>query len=371
MKLRTLLPISSAEAASKYRDFFSPRTPSSCFPSRYPLPHGDLSSSPPTPLVTSFAFKSPSRNEKPITDSRVVDMSSLISCFSRMAITSSNVRPETHVSHKDSLAPKIKETVPLSPPLYPVVAGIPDFSNEPCLLKATVSPAKANTTPRKRKIAGLPTRRTKAPTPCTINVSEPSIVATSPNNLTSHGPTRPTTKAGAPEMVPLEHPIVSPATCCGSPWHVRSNEKTSGASMPNSLTPTQRRLRRPRKGSSLPRATVPLSCQASIQIEFGWNTLSHRISRTPPLILDAPSYTDSPSPSSDELDTPPSTPSFSQSLCASDASTSSRSKSAILHLSPLLEEARLRSLEQGSVHVNFAKYDAGGTERPFTFTSVA
>lgn len=364
VKLQTLLPISSAEAASKYRDFFSPRTTSSCFPSRYPLPHSDQSSSPPTPLVTSFAFKSPSRNEKPITDSRAVDMSFLIGCFSRMAITSFNVRPETHVSHKDSWAPKTKETAFLSPPLSP---GIPGFSNEPCLPKATVSPAKASTTPRKRKIAGLPTRRTKAPTPSTINVSEPSIVATSPNNLTSHGSTRTTTKAGAPEVASLEHPIVSPTTCCGLLLHVRSTEK----SVPNSLALTQRRARRPRKGFSLPRAAVPSSCQASIQIQFGWNTVSHRISRTPPLISDASSYTDSSSPSSDELDTPPSTPSFSQSLCASDASTSSRSKSAIPRLSPLLEEARLRSPKQGSVHVNFAKYDAGGIERPFTFTSVA
>jgi hypothetical protein len=154
--------ISSKEITPKYRNFFS-STPSSCFPTRYPPLHGS-SSSPPIPIATSFTLRPLIHNDTLIANSHV-DVHSLTNCFTRMVVTGPNVYPEIHESRKASWTPSPK-SMPLSPLLTPVNAGTTSSAGEPWM-KTTVSSAKITTAPRKRKIAGLPTRRTKAPTSST------------------------------------------------------------------------------------------------------------------------------------------------------------------------------------------------------------
>jgi len=100
-------------------------------------------------------------------------------------------------------------------------------------------------------------------------------------------------------------------------------------------------------------------------------TLSYTVSRSPPLLSDATSYFDSPPTSSDELDTPPSTPPRSHVLLARTSTEglaiSSEFDGTVSHKEPL-GDAKLPNLVQRYKHLDFTKGGLGRDEQPLTFT---
>ncbi|KAF8274135.1 hypothetical protein EI94DRAFT_1794768 [Lactarius quietus] len=114
-------------------------------------------------------------------------------------------------------------------------------------------------------------------------------------------------------------------------------------------TPRQRKVHSLRK--TLPQSQTILKIKAQASGDGRRDLLTHA-SRSPPLVSDATSYFDSPPTSSDELDTPPSTPPSSHVLLAH------RQRKAWLSQSLLGYDTDVWISRKGS----------GQDEQPLTFT---
>jgi hypothetical protein len=133
---------------------------------------------------------------------------------------------------------------------------------------------------------------------------------------------------------------------------------------------------RQRKVHTLHHKTLPQSQtipqnQALTPLATAGKASSCAISRSPPLVSDATSYFDSPPTSSDELDTPPSTPPRLQVLLARSSTEglaiSSESDRIVSHEEPL-GDAKVPNPRQRYRRLDFTKGGLGRDEQPLTFT---
>jgi hypothetical protein len=189
----------------------------------------------------------------------------------------------------------------------PITANSP---KEPQLasIESIASPPKSTTTARRRKIAALPTRRGKTSAPPVFDSAGATSYPIPPPyervvtvTLSDHTPTSPQ----QPRLVSALPPLYTTEVPCFA--------------TPKSSTPRQRKVHTVRK--TLPQSqTIPQS-QSSKPLASAGETF-YNVPRSPPLVSDATSYFDSPPTSSDELDTPPSTPPSSHVLLASSSTES-------------------------------------------------
>ena len=303
------------------RDPFSREMSLTCFPIHYPPPPDEPISSPRMPLVTQFHCAASTNNEKPRAN-RCVDISSLATRFGRMSITTSEVGFRTQDNQKCIWAPRSKKPEPLSPLLSPVTAGVSDPSPKlPSPNTGTVLCAKSITAPRRRRIAALPTRHTKT---VTLDSSSPSanppVSAATSNKAMPHAPF-----SWVAEMTVTEttrnSSTSSPATVQnGLPSQVQFTTGTDILGSKPVVSEPRKRLPRPRprRVASQPQTTASQRRPSIHAVPSGQRTSHSTVSRTPSLVSDTSSCADS-FTSSDEFDTPPSTPPYSHGFTACNA----------------------------------------------------
>ena len=353
VKLSDLSPISSMEVTSSPLDPFSQPAPPTCFPVPYPPPpEHSLLCSPQRALATSFVPPVRPRNVRPLAGYGA-DVSSLIDPFSRMDLTplkTDSTSPKCDRMFGISGFNKIK-TVPPS--------NTANFLKGPQLasIESISSPPKLTTTARRRKIAALPTRRGKTSASPTPTVSD-LAGATSYSLLRAVEDTLPDhthTSQQKPRLLPTT-PLAYTAE---APY----------LATPKNPTIRQRRVHTLRK--TPPQIQPTSQIQTLKPLATAGDTFSYNISRSPSLISDAPSYFDSPPTSSDELDTPPSTPPSSHVLLASTSTESlaisSESDRIVSHKEPL-GDVKLPCLRQRYKRLDFTNGGLGRGEQPLTFT---
>ena len=335
---------------SNYYDPFSHVAPQTCFPVPYPPPPPE-SCLPRNTLPTSFISPTPSRVVRSLA-SHSLDMSTLTNLFERMNTTALEANARIPRSHKVSFVPDSDKTKLLPPFLSPSVA---DNSTKPHLtsVESIASPTKPTNTPRRRKIASLPTRRSKTSaclSPPRIDLAEATSYSTSRDVEET-----PSTHTHAKQLVPAlpsPYTYTAEAPCFATPKY---------------STPRQRRVHTLRKTIPRPQ-TVPQN--QTLNLTTAEET-SYNISRFPPVVSDATSYFDSPSTSSDELDTPPSTPPSSHVLLASTSTESlvisSESERIVSHKEPL-GDTKLLYQRLRYRRLDFTKGGLGRDEQPLTFT---
>ena len=356
IKLSTLSPISPT-ATSRSIDPFCQPAPPTCFPAPYPPPPEHSSShSPPRALATSFIPSAPPRNLRPLT-SYSSDVSSLTDLFSRMTVTAlktDSTNPSRHRTFEISEFNKMKPVPP------PFTANLP---KEPQLtsIESIVSPPKSTTTVRRRKIAALPTRRGK------------TLASTSPPLSDSAGATSypiPRPFDRVVEESPSDHiPTSPPKTRVMSTILSPYVAEAPYFATPKSSTPRQRKVHTLRK--TLPQSQAIPQDQLLKPLAMAGETFLYNASRSSPLVSDATSYFDSPPTSSDELDTPPSTPPSSLVLLARTSAESlaisSESDGIVAHKEPL-GDAKLPYPRQRYRRLDFTKGGLGRDDQPLTFT---
>ena len=343
VKLSELSPISSMEVTSSPLDPFSRSAPPTCFPVPYPPPpEYSLHCSPQRALATSFFPPVRPRNARPLA-SYGADVSSLTNLFSRMDLTplkTDSTSPKCHRMFGISGSNKIKPVPPSNTANFlkgPQLASIESIS----------SPPKLTTTARRRKIAALPTRRGKTSMSTVSDLagatsySIPRVVEETPPDHTHISQQKPCLVSTTPSPYTAEVPYL----------------KTPKISIPR-----QRKVHTLRKTLPQTQTLKPLAMAGEA---------SYNVSRSPPLVSDAPSYFDSPPTSSDELDTPPSTPPSSHVLLASTSTESlaftPEPDSIVSHKEPL-GNSKLPYPRQRYRRLDFMKGGLCRDEQPLTFT---
>jgi hypothetical protein len=366
-----------AEATAATCDLFRREAPSTSFPAYYPPPSSEPLSSFQRTFTVAFAPTSTIRNDEKQPAKRCANISSLISLFSRMTATIHEVGPELRGSCKGSWIPNSQKKVPLSPLLSPNSLDVSGPSNDHQPMTGSVSSATSAAAPRKRRIAALPKRHTEtldslftrsSPSPLP---SGSSLTVFYPSNATSHTSVELATKSAVTENA---HP-----DCVLSPPRISYVRSTSSVqTQAATLGPTSKSVvSKQRKSHPLPRransrsqpAPSPRQVSASPTLpELRVCASSRPVSRTPSLVSDT-SGIDS-SPSSDELDTPPSTPSSSSlALPTHCNNTLAFPAMSTLGKQSLGNAKPPRPREKG-IHIDFTKGRVGNDseERTFTFT---
>ncbi|KAH9049373.1 hypothetical protein EDB84DRAFT_1453682 [Lactarius hengduanensis] len=276
---------------------------------------------------------------------RSPDMSTLINLFGRMTTTTLETDSRIPRCHGVFHIPGSNRMKPSSPILSPGVAA---DSAKPRLVSVEpiASPTKPTNTPRRRKIASLPTRRGKTSAYPSHSVFDSA--GTTPHPIIPRPTER--VKTRLVSTLPLLYTVE--ASCVATP-------KPS--------TPRQRKVHA-LYHKALPRSHIVPQNQALAPLATAGDTFSHTVSRSPPLVSDATLF-DSPPTSSDELDTPPSTPPRSRVLLArtEGLAISSESDEILSHKEPL-GNAKLPNSRQRCTHLDFTKGVWGRTEQPLTFT---
>ena len=334
VKSSELTPISSTDVASRPLDPFFQPSPPTCFPAPYPPPpEHSLSYSPQRTLATSFVLPAPPRSVQSLTGYNP-DVSSLSDLFGRMTVTAFKTDSANPKCHRMFEIPELNKPKPIP---SPVAANC---SKEP-QLESAASPPKSTTTTRRRKIASLPMRRGKTPA-----FSSPSLSDTA--GATSH-PTTPLPTQRVVEKTSLVYDFVSPQkTRPMSTFPSPYNVEAPCAAISKSSTPRQRRVHLAATGRTSPYTT----------------------SRSP-LVSDTTSCFDSPPTSSDELDTPPSTPPSSHVLLASTSTESlavSSEFDGILSHNKPLGDAKLPYPRLRYRRLDLTRGGLGRDEQPLTFT---
>ena len=237
------------------------------------------------------------------------------------------------------------------PPL--IAANFPK-DPQPANMESITTLPKSTPTARRRKIAALPTRRGKTSVCSTTPVSDlagatsysaPRVVEEAPPDHISTLPQ----KTGLVPALPSRYTAEAPCF---------TTLKSSA--------PRQRKVLR----KTLPQTQPIPQNQTWKPLAMAVETF-YNISRSPPLVSDATSYFDSPPTSSDELDTPPSTPPSSHVLLASTSTeslaVSSESDGIVSDKEPL-GDAKLPYPRLRYRRLDFKKGGLGRDEQPLTFT---
>ena len=356
VKLSELSPISSTEVTPRPFDPFCQSAPPTCFPALYP-PSPELSSchSPDRALATSFVPPAPPRNVR-LLASYSPDVSSLTDLFGRMTVTTLKAEPTNPQCHRMFGISEFDKIKPVPSPITE------NYSKESQLasIESIASPPKSIAPARRRKIAALPTRRGKISASPSPPVFDLAVV-------TSHSIPRPYDRVT--EETPPDHLSASPQeTRLVSTLPPLYTAEAPHFATTKSSTPSQRKVHTFRK--TLPQSrTIPHN-QTSKRLATAGETF-YNVSRSPPLLSDATSYFDSPPTSSDELDTPPSTPPSSHVLLASTSTESlaisSESDRIAPHKEPL-GDTKLPYPRPRYRRLDFTKGGLGTDEQPLTFT---
>jgi hypothetical protein len=352
VKLSELSPISPTKVNSRPLDPFCQQAPPTCFPAPYPPPPEHPSShSPQRALATSFVHPAPPRNLQ-LLASYAPDVSSLTDLFGRMTITTLKTNSTNQKCHRMFGISEFNNIKPVTPP---IAANLP---KEPQLasIESITSPPKSTTTARRRKIAALPTRRGKTSVSPTSSVSDMA-------GATSHSASR-VVKETPPDHTHTSPQKARPVPMLPSPY----TAEAPCLAMPKYSTSRQRKVHTIRK--TIPQSqTIPRN-QTLEHLATAGETF-YNVSRSPPLVSDATSYFDSPPTSSDELDTPPSTPPSSRVLLASTSTEnlaiSSESDRVVSHKEPF-GDAKLPYPALRYRRLDFTKGGSGRDEQPLTFT---
>jgi hypothetical protein len=351
-KLSESPPISSMEVNSRSLDPFCRPAPSTCFPSPYPPPPEHSSHSPRRVLATSFVPPAPPRNLRPLA-SYTPDVSLLTDLFGRMTVTSlktDSINPKRYRMFGTSEFNKIK---PIPSPITANSVKEPQLAS----IESIASSPKSTTTVRRRKIVALPTRRGKTS-------ASPSPPVFDSAGATSYPIPLPYERivAGAP---PGHIPTLPQKTC------LVSTLPSPYTAEPRIAIPNARQRKAHTLRKTLPQ-TQPIPQNQTLKpLATAGETFCYNVSRSPPLVSDTTSYFDSPSTSSDELDTPPSTPPSSHVLLASSSTESlaisSESDRIVYHKGPL-GNVKLPYPRQQYRRLDFTKGGLGRDEQPLTFT---
>ena len=342
------------EVTSGPLDPFCQLVPSTCFPAPYPPPPEHSSSySPQRALATSFVPSVPPRNVRSLT-SYTPDVSSLIDLFGRMAVTSHKT---DSTNPKHNRMPGISELNNINPSPSPIIANFPKVP-QLASAESIASPRKSPTTVRRRKIAALPTRRGKTST----SPTPPSPTLFDSAGATPYPTPRPYAQIVQETSTPQTTPLVSTL-----PSHYTA--VTPCFATPKYSVPKQRRVHTLRK--AIPQSqTISQNRTLNPRTTAG-ATFSYNISQSPPLLSDTTSYFDSPPTSSDELDTPPSTPPSSHVLLASTSTESlaisSEPDRIVSHKEPR-SDAKPPYPSQRYSPLDFMKGGLCRDEQPLTFT---
>ena len=352
-KSSELSPISSTEAISTRLDPFCQPAPPTCFPAPYPPPpeHSSSYYSSHRALATSFLPPAPPRNMRPLT-SYTPDVSSLTDRFGQMIVTAFKTNSTTPMHHKMfgiSEVNKIASTPP------PITANFPK-ELQLTSIDSIASPLKSTATiRRRRKIAALPIHRDR------------TSASASPPVFDSAGAT-PHFTPQVVEETPPDYILASPqktrfVSTVPPPYTAEAPYFVT----PKSSTPSQRKVHTLCK--TLPRSqTIPQN-QTLKRLATAGATFSYNVSRSP-LVSDAASYFDSPPTSSDELDTPPSTPPSSHVLLASTSTESltiSSESDRIVSRKDPLSDANLPYYSRQRFK-RLHERGLGRAEKPLTFT---
>jgi hypothetical protein len=354
VKLSELSPISPIEVTSRPFDPFCQPAPPTCFPAPYP-PEQSLYHSTQRALATSFVPPAPPRNVRPFT-SYSPDVSSLTDLFGRMTVTTSKTHSTNPNRHRMFGISEFNKVKPISSSITANCSAQPQLEN---IESIASPPSKSTTTVRRRKIAALPTRRGKISAP----------------------PSPPVFDSAGAAHYPIPRPY-GPFVEVAPPDHISTSQKTRlaatlppphTAEVPCFVTPKSSTLRQ-RKVHTLRKTltqTQPVPQHQTLKSLATAGETSYNVSRSPPLVSDATSYFDSPPTSSDELDTPPSTPPSSHVLLASTSTESlaisSESGRIVSHKEPL-GDAKLPYPRQRYRRLDFTKGGLGRDEQPLTFT---
>ena len=358
VKLLQLSPILSTEdTASRPLDPFSQPAPPTCFPAPYPPPpEHSLSYSPKRALATSFVSPASLRNVRSLA-CYSPDVSSLTNLFGRMTITTLKSDSINAKCHRTFCIPDSNKIKPIPSPITA------NCSTEPRLasIESTTSPQKSTTTVRRRKIATLPTRRGKTSAP-------PSPVFDSAG-ATSYPILHPSERVV--ERTPLDHvPTSLQKTRHAATLPSLYTTEVSCVATPKSPTARQRKVHTLHHKTLPQWRTIPQN-QALTPLATAGRTFSYTVSRSSPLVSDATSNSDSPPTSSDELDTPPSTPPRLHVLLARTSTEglaiSSQFDGIVSHKGQP-GGARLPNPGQRYKRLDFTKGGLSRDEQPLTFT---
>ena len=356
VKLPESLPVSSSTAVTSI-DPFSRPAPPTCFPAPYPPPPEYSSSySPQRALATAFVPAAPDLNVQPLTR-HLPDVSSLTDLFGRMSVTALKTNSTNPKHHKMFGISEINKIEPVPPP---ITANVPKEPQLASIDSIALPPKSTTTVRRRRKIAVLPTRRGKTS-------ASPSPPVFDSAGTTSYAIPRPYERIEE-EAAPY-HILTSPQkTRLVSTLPSSYAAEVPCFATPKSSTPRQRKVHTLRK--TLPQ-TQPISQNQTLKPLATAGETFYNDSRSPPLVSDATSYFDSPPTSSDELDTPPSTPPSSHVLLASTSTESlafsSEPDRIVYHKEPL-GDSKLPYPRQRYRRLDFMKGGSCRDEQPLTFT---
>ena len=357
MKLSGSSPISST---SRHHDPFSHLAPQTCFPAPYPPPPAPCI--PRNALPTSFIPLTHPRDARS-SGNHSPDILTLTNLFGRLTTTTleADSRLSRDREHGVFFVPDSDRIKPLSPSLSPSVEDNSTKSHLASVVESIAKPTKPTNAPRRRKIASLPTRRSKT----SACLSPPRSHSA---GVTSH-PITPCPTEGVVEET-SDHVFALPqktrlVSTLPSPY----SAEASCAVTSKFSTPRQRKVHALHK--TLPHSHNIPQNQALTPLTTA--TFSYTVSRSPASVSDTTSYYDSPPTSSDELDTPPSTPPSSHVFLASTSTESlaigSESDGTVSHKEPRgvakLPYPRLRYRR-----LDFTKgaRGLGRNEQPLTFT---
>lgn len=288
-----------------------------------------------------------------------------------MAVTTSEVTLKAQENHKCFWDLRSKKLEPLPPILSPVVSVV---SGPPQKHRASstggVLSEKSNTVPRRRRIAALPTRQTKANAWPNSDLSShsaanPPVLAPASDNIMSHAPFSLVAKTMATEELSVDYVISSPGTAQHGPRpqprHISratdivgpkadSSGRKKGLPFPRKVVSQMQPAESQRQASAQPtpsRRKTPLSTAL----------------RAPSLVSDM-SFSDSFS-SSDEFDTPPSTPPehsydpTAHNPLATSFDISSKSNTSGPFRRPVITNAESPDMgKRGGIHIDFTNGEA-------------
>jgi len=354
--------------ASRSGDLLSGAVPPTCFPARYPPPPGELHALAQRTFVT-FTRTASVHTEK-MTVSRSTDVPPLISLFGQMNVSGREEAKAQGSPKGFPRNPKSKKTEPLPPLLSPIIV---DASGTSCEVQSTVigvGPTPRSTpVKRRRRIAPLPNRHKSF-----ISSSDSDSSSSSSSSPSTTTTSAPVPYFGATSRVPSTHigkiPVdranaSSGISCLRLTAPIQDSAETLSPSTSKPFTPKQRKaIPLPRRVSPRPQGTFS-SQQMAPSVLSGPNNPSRPVPRSPSLILDSSS-----SASSDELDTPPSTPPHVSSLRSTIAESTSIPPKINMLMSrhgPSFGDSVLPNPRERTIHIDLTR-GAGGQERSLTFT---
>ncbi|KAI0296252.1 hypothetical protein BC826DRAFT_249789 [Russula brevipes] len=363
----TVSPATSPMAAApRYSKFFNGALSSTCFPARYPPPPGESHTPPQRAFVTSFARAATHHTEKPLA-SYGTDTLPFTSLFGQMSLSNPSLEVGTRTQKSPKgrpRNPKSSKTDPLPPLLSPIIV---DASRPSCETQPT---AKSTPVARRRRIAPLPNRHNKSAA-SSLSSNIPSSATSDP--LFSVTSRIPSTQESVVGKSPLGHGnALSMVFFPHSTPPAQVAAEISSPPSPKSVMLTRKLISVPRPARPKPQGTTSAERMVPPPTLQGWNVSSHPVSRTPSLVSDNSSGIESAS-SSDELDTPPSSPpSSSHALSVRGTmtdGTSISSKPTGSKLPPMLslKDGTLPHQMEQSMHIDLTKV-VSGQEPPFTFT---